>query len=370
MIKVKESTRNILIIMGVVLLLFLVWYFSSIVAYILIAAVLSLIGRPLVRFIQRIRIGRFRFSKSTAAFMTLVLIWIVFAGSFSFMIPLLFSEFEQLSAIDPQSVMNELEGPLRQLMTLMGNQSAETENWTLFDMVKTQFGDYFNFSQLTNIFGFIAGALGDLVIALFSVSFITFFFLQEENLFREGVLLFVPTAYEERVSRILNSIYRLLKRYFIGLILEVFMVGLLVTAGLTIVGTGFSHAMVIGVFCGLFNIIPYLGPWIGALIGLLIGVAVNIHANFMTDTLPLLGLMTLVFILVQVADNILFQPLIYSSSVKAHPLEIFLVILIAGNIAGITGMILAIPVYTLLRVVAKEFLDDLKVVRQLTKNLK
>jgi len=369
MIKMKDSTRNILVGAGIVFLLFLIWYFSSIVAYVLIAAILSLMGRPLVRFLQKLKIGRFRFSKSISALITLVLMWMIFAGFFSFMIPLLLNEFEQLSAVDPKSVMNEIEGPLRQLMTAMGSQSAMDEDWTLFEMITTQFGEQFNFTQISNVFGVIAGALGGFFVALFSISFITFFFLKEESMFKEGLLLFVPNAYEERILRILNSIFTLLKRYFIGLVLEVFMVAILTTAGLTIVGIGFNHAIVIGVICGLFNIIPYLGPWIGALIGLLIGVAINIHANFMLDTFPLLGLMTLTFVLVQMVDNLLFQPLIYSSSVKAHPLEIFLVILIAGNLAGITGMILAIPVYTILRVIAREFLEDLKVVRKLTQNM-
>ncbi|MGV8091462.1 MAG: AI-2E family transporter [Mangrovibacterium sp.] len=367
--KVKETTRNILYALGIAFLLFLVWYFSSIVAYILIAAILSLIGRPLVRFLQKVKIGRFKFSKSISALITLGLMWVIFASLFGFMIPLLINEFEQLSAIDPKAVMNEIEGLLRELMTIMGSQSAVDEDWTLLDMVRRQFNEHFNFSQLSNIFGVIAGALGSFFVALFSVSFITFFFLREETMLKEIILLFIPTAYEEQVLRMLNSIDTLLKRYFIGLILQVFMVALLITAGLTIVGIGFNHAIVIGLFCGLFNIIPYLGPWIGAFIGLLIGVALNIHTSFMTDTLPLLGFMTLVFILVQMVDNLLFQPLIYSSSVKAHPLEIFLVILVAGNLAGITGMILAIPVYTVLRVIASEFLEDLKVVKKLTKNM-
>jgi len=144
---------------------------------------------------------------------------------------------------------------------------------------------------------------------------------------------------------------------------------LLVTVGLTIVGIGFNHAVVIGLFCGLLNVIPYLGPWMGAAIGVLIGASLNIDADFMSHTLPLLGFMVLVFASVQVIDNILFQPLIYSSSVKAHPLEIFVVILAAGSMAGILGMILAIPVYTILRVIAKEFFDNMKIVKKLTENL-
>ena len=147
------------------------------------------------------------------------------------------------------------------------------------------------------------------------------------------------------------------------------MVMLLVTIGLTIVGIEFNHAVVIGLFCGLFNVIPYLGPWMGAAVGLLIGAALNINSDFMSVTLPLLGFMVLVFASVQIIDNILFQPLIYSSSVKAHPLEIFLVILAAGSIAGILGMILAIPAYTILRVIAKEFFDNMKIVKKLTENL-
>jgi predicted PurR-regulated permease PerM len=85
--------------------------------------------------------------------------------------------------------------------------------------------------------------------------------------------------------------------------------------------------------------------------------------------LPLLGLMLVVFISVQVIDNILFQPLIYASSVLAHPLEIFIVLLIAGSVAGILGMFLAIPAYTVIRVIAKEFFNNFKLVKRLTENI-
>ena len=188
-------------------------------------------------------------------------------------------------------------------------------------------------------------------------------------MFREGVLLIVPTEFEEKVGNILNSISYLLRRYFIGIILEVFMVMMLDTLGLTIIGIGFNHAIVIGMFCGMFNVIPYLGPWMGSAVGLLIGLALHFNADFMSYTLPLLGLMTVVFVAVQLIDNILFQPLIYSSSVKSHPLEIFLVIMAAGSLAGVLGMFLAIPVYTIIRVIAKEFFDNMKLVRKLTESL-
>lgn len=370
MIQLQGKTRNIFFIIGALIVLFLIWYFSSIVTYILISAVLSLMGRPVVRLLQKIKIWKLKFSRSFSAFLTLVLIWLLFVGFFRFMIPLLINEFEQLSTIDFEAVIEAVEEPVRQIMSFANSDThIDMNDQTFLEIIKDQLSSKVDFSRLSDVFGFLAGTIGEILVAFFSVSFITFFFLNDENMFKEGILLIVPTEYEQKVEKILHSIYYLLRRYFVGLMFEVIMVMILVTLGLTIVGVGFQHAVVIGLFCGLFNIIPYLGPWMGALVGLLVGIAINLHTDFMSHTLPLLGFMVLVFATVQIIDNVLFQPLIYSSSVKAHPMEIFLVILVAGSVAGILGMILAIPAYTILRVVAKEFFNNMKVIRKITENL-
>jgi len=369
MIQVKGITRIILLVAGGLFLLFLLWYFSAIVTYILISVVLSFIGRPLVRWLTTIHYKRIKIPKGLAAFIALVVLWVVFILFFRFIIPLLINELETFSQINFETLLKSVEEPLTRLFVFINGDKSVVEGQSFMDLVTKQLGTEIDFSQLSNIFGFIAGTLGELFIAFFSVSFITFFFLKEENMFRDGILLIVPTEMEQKVAHIMSSILLLLRRYFIGLLFEVTMVMLLDTLGLTIVGIGFNHAVVIGLFCGLFNVIPYLGPWMGAAVGLLIGAAINMNSDFMSHTLPLMGLMVIVFASVQVIDNILFQPLIYSSSVKAHPLEIFLVIMAAGSMAGIMGMILAIPVYTILRVIGKEFFDNMKIVRKLTENL-
>lgn len=370
MIQLKDKTRGILLIIGFLFVIFLLWYFSAIITYILISVVLAFIGKPLVHWITLIKYKRFKIPKGVAAFTTLVTLWIVFISFFRFIIPLLINELNTLSEIDFAMVLNSIEEPIIQFLRFFSKDPLAFENQTFLDVVTENIGNKIDFSQLSNVFAVIAGTIGELLIGFFSVSFITFFFLKEETMFREVIILLVPTSYETKVAHILDSISYLLRRYFIGLTFEVFMVMLLVTIGLTIVGVAFEHAVVIGLFCGLFNVIPYLGPWMGAAVGLLIGAALNIDADFMEHTLPLLGFMLLVFATVQILDNILFQPLIYSSSVKAHPLEIFLVILAAGSLAGILGMILAIPVYTILRVIAKEFFVNMKIVKKLTQNLK
>ena len=369
MLQLKGWARNILLIAGGIFLIFLLWYFSAIVTYVIISMVLSFIGRPLVRWLSMIKYKKFRISNGIAAFISLIALWVVFISFFRFIIPLLVKELETLSEIDLEAFLNSIGEPMSQLMKLSGNEPLLVENKTFYDILVEQLTSKINFSQLPNIFAFVAGTIGELLIGFFSVSFITFFFLKEKSMVREGILLIVPTELEEKVSHILDSITYLLRRYFIGIILEVFMVMLLDTVGLKLIGLNFNHAVIIGFLCGLFNVIPYLGPWMGAILGLLIGAALNINADFMSETLPLLGLMTIVFISVQIIDNVLFQPLIYSSSVKAHPLEIFLVIIAAGSLAGILGMFLAIPTYTIVRVIAKEFFVNMKLVRELTENL-
>jgi predicted PurR-regulated permease PerM len=151
------------------------------------------------------------------------------------------------------------------------------------------------------------------------------------------------------------------------MLLQVVSVMVISTLGFTIIGMGFSHAVVVGVFAGLINVIPYIGPWIGALFGLVVAVASNLNASFTDVTFPLMVMIVVVVLIVQFIDNMIFQTIIYSKSVVAHPLEIFLVTMIAGSLAGIPGMILGIPAYTVLRVIASEFFSEFKVIQSLTK---
>jgi predicted PurR-regulated permease PerM len=363
-----KRTRNILLGLGVLLLVFILWYFRTIVTYIIIASVFGVMGRPMVRWLNKVRIWKIRFGSSLSAFITLIAIGTFFFSLFRFLIPLLASKFSELSSVNIDDYLTQIEDPVNRIALFLYGESMSLTNGALSEIISERFASFLRVSHITDLFGTIASTMGSLVIGIFSVSFITFFFLREERMFRNGILLLVPAGIEERVSKNLERVAYLLRRYFIGIILEVVMVMALDTIGLTIIGLDFSDAVVIGMFCGLFNVIPYLGPWLGAFTGLVIGFALNINADFMSVTLPLMGLMAIVFVSVQVIDNILFQPLIYSSSVKAHPLEIFLVILAAGSMAGIVGMILAVPVYTIFRVFGAEFLSEIKFIRKITEN--
>jgi predicted PurR-regulated permease PerM len=171
------------------------------------------------------------------------------------------------------------------------------------------------------------------------------------------------------VNRALYSIKRLLTRYFIGIVIQSTCIMTLVTIGMTIVGIELKQALVMGLILGIVNVIPYVGPWLGLFIAIIMGVASHVNQDFNTVVIPLVFYMILVEAIVHLIDNVLFQPVIFSSSVKAHPLEIFIVVLAAGFAAGVPGMVLGIPAYTVLRVFAREFFNNFKAIRKLTSSL-
>jgi predicted PurR-regulated permease PerM len=134
---------------------------------------------------------------------------------------------------------------------------------------------------------------------------------------------------------------------------------------------GVENAIIIALLCAIFNIVPYVGPLIASVVaGLLVMTSgIGAGADFVNETLPTAIYVLIGMSLVQVIDNNFSSPLIFSKSTNSHPLEIFLVILMAGILFGITGMIIAVPFYTSLKVIGKEFFPENKVIKALTKNL-
>ena len=363
-------SKYLLILIGIAALGFVLWYFSSIVIYILVAGVLSLVGRPVVDILARIRIRRFKVPRWLAALLALILLWTLVITFFRVFIPLIASEANDLSKIDTEMVLEKLDRPVQAIERIYYEYYTASDNTQSFnDFINDKLTSVLDVSVVSDLFSFIFGLLGNIFIAIFAISFITFFFLKDQTMFADSIVLLVPERHEEAVRKALTSTRKLLMRYFIGIGGQITAIMTLITIGMTIVGVGFSHALVIALVIGLLNVIPYVGPLLGGTIGVLLGIATHLQMDFSTELLPLVGWMLVVILFVQACDNILFQPLIFSSSVKAHPLEIFLVIMIAGTLLGIPGMIVAVPTYTVIRVFAKEFFSKFRVVQKLTRNI-
>ena len=225
-----------------------------------------------------------------------------------------------------------------------------------------------NLSNVTSVISSVTSFVTSFVVGLFSIVFISFFFVRDETLFRKIVCTLVPDRMEGKMAKSLGEIEGLLSRYFVGLLVEMTGVALLDFLGLWIIARlGFSNALGIAFIAGILNIIPYVGPLVGEVVGVVLavilkyGTGVGLDVNIWVFALIVLAIM----LTTQFVDNFVYQPLIYSTSIKASPLEIFIVILLAGHIGGVVGMLVAIPAYTVLRVIASRFFPDLKLVKRL-----
>lgn len=365
------TIRNILIFVGFVFFFLGLWFFRSIVVYILISGVLSLVGRPIVDFLNRLKYRRWFMPRAVSAVITLVLLWgLIFVFAIVFF-PLVNSQVARLSGVETEQIVSLMDDQIERLELMVSTiNGANTEEFSVKKFINEKVSNILNPDFIQNFLQSFLSALGNIAVAIFAITFITFFFLKDERLFYESIMMWIPEKYEEGARRALSSIKRLLMRYFIGIIIQSFCVATLITIGMTIVGLGFQQAITIGLIIGLLNVIPYVGPWIGGAIGILIGVATNLNMGFSDYLAPMMFYMVLVIMITQVIDNIVFQPFIFANSVSAHPLEIFIVILAAGSFAGVAGMILAIPTYTVIRVIGKEFFNSFKAVAKITSSLR
>jgi len=266
--------RVIVSLIIVFILAYLVWRFSSIVTYILISAVLSFVGQPLVKVIDKIRIGRFKMPHVLSALLTLIVMFAIFVAFVSIFVPLIASQITAICQFDFAQIGEGLKEPFSNIHDFLVKYNILKESETIESLISTQLESILSMATFTNLFSGLLGLTGSLFIGIFSVLFITFFFLKDEHLFYNGIMLFIPLRHKEQVSNALSSIRKLLSRYFIGLFIEVTTMMTLITLGCTILGV--ENALVIGFFGGLMNIIPYLGPIIGGTIGILIGVTTSV----------------------------------------------------------------------------------------------
>jgi predicted PurR-regulated permease PerM len=320
---------------------------------------------PFNTFFKKIKFKKKHLPAGGAAFLTLITLYFIFTSLFMLFVPLVADEAKIISGIDPQKVVSELQGPLHSAESLFQKYSSDTISLQQYAIEKLS--SLFNAGQVTNIANSMIAFAGNIFIAFFAISFFTFFFLKDGRRIMETLLLLFPDDTAPHVRVIAHDSKHLLTRYFTGICIDVLCVTFLVSLGLYIAGVG--NAFIIGFFAGIMNIIPYVGPLIAALVGLVVAVSANLQMNISSE-LPVLCIKVLaVFIATDLLDAFLVQPLIFSKRVHAHPLEIFIVVLMAGTIGGIGGMIVAVPCYTVLRLIAKEFFNRFRIVDKLTKNL-
>lgn len=349
--------RAITIILGVVLLLYFLFQIQSVIVYIVIASIISLIARPFIKFL-RIRL---KFPNTIAVVTTMVLMLGLLAGIFVLFIPLIIEQGRNLSLLQIDQLETDIQNLFSQITSYFSSKGIDVLGELKNINITSQF------KAIPNLLNYILETLGSLSIGLFSVLFITFFFMKDNQLLKNGIMTLIPDKTEGRFSKSLETINDLLSRYFIGLIFQIIILFVLYT--IILLTFGITNAVVIAFLCALLNLIPYIGPVIGFVIMLILSMTSNLQQDFQTEILPTTIYVMIGYFIAQIIDNFASQPIIFSKTTKSHPLEIFLIIIIGGLVFGILGMITAVPIYTALKVILKEFLAENKIVKSLTKNL-
>ncbi|WP_179354389.1 AI-2E family transporter [Winogradskyella vidalii] len=351
--------RAIGIILAIALLLFFLYKIQSVIVYIAVAVVISLIGRPIILFLRE----RLKFHNTFAVVVTMVLLLGVLTGLVGLFIPLIIEQGHNLALLNIEELQGNIEHLYDQIITYFEFNNIDVEA----SIQDTNVLSKLDFAIIPNFLNSFISGLGTFSVGLFSVLFISFFFLKDSKLFEDGVMTFVPSGNEERSKRSITAIKDLLSRYFVGLILQILILFVIYTIVLLIFGI--DNAIVIAFLCALLNLVPYVGPLVSGFLILLLSMSSNIGENFSQVILPKTIYVMIGFIFAQLVDNFFTQPYIFSKSVKSHPLEIFLVIIISGILFGVVGMIVAIPSYTAIKVILKEFLSEYNIVKKLTKGL-
>lgn len=368
---VDKLAKYILLAAGIAIIGAICWYFRSVIVYVLIAVVVSLIAKPVMGLMQKIRIKGKKAPDWFLAALSLLLVMLTLICVITMIIPIVSGILKGISLTSIENAAGQIAVPLANLNEFLRSTFPRLGSDFRIELALIQeLQKIFDVSMISSVIGSATSFITSFGVGLFSVVFIGFFFIKDDGLFTKIVCALLPDKHEETAEKAISDIGYLLSRYFIGVLIEVTGVALVNFLGLFFIARlGFNASIGIAVLTGITNIIPYVGPLVGGALGTILGlviryssaVPIGLDVSFWVFTVILIA----IFCFTQLIDNMLYQPVIYSTSIKSKPLEIFIVLLIVGHIGGAMAMIVAIPCYTVIRVIAFRFFGHVKAIKRL-----
>ncbi len=321
----------------------LLWYFSRLVLYLMAGLIIAYLLRPVVD-----RIQGFGVSRVPAILLSFILVFGVMSVLVTSLIPFFGSQISDVTQqiteekVDAWAV--SIESQLRQRIPAIGEG-------TVIEGVRRVSSTLFQEQQFTQLVESLFDVFTDIFYAILVIPFVAFFFLRDATKISRSILQLVPNRYFEVTLSIAAKIETNLGRYLRGLLLQCTYVA--VVASILLSFTDLNYALVVGIFTGVANSIPYFGPFMGLIAGSLVAIAQTGDFTLIPGLLIAMGL-------TQMVDNILIQPLIFSKAAQTHPLVILFVVLIGAQLAGIVGMLIAIPLTTTVLVTIEQVLWSLR----------
>lgn len=351
--------RALIITAGAVLLMYILFLIQPVIYFLFIALIVTMIGNPIVRFLET----KLKFNHIAAVLVTMVFFILLLAGFIMMFVPLIISQSENLSLLDTEKLQNDLTQLAERLNNYFSDRNIDTENL----LKESNIASKINLNFIPNFLNSFLGTLGNIGMAIGSIIFISFFFLKDKKLFTINAKKILPAEHEDKILSSFRKINHLLSRYFIGLIGQITILFVLYLIVLLIFGV--QNAFIIAFITALLNIIPYIGPLIATILVAVLTMLGHLDPQSQGDMLSTTLYVLIGYSVAQIIDNNVTTPLIFSNSVNSHPLEIFIIILASGFLFGVLGMIVAVPLYTIIKVVAKEFFPENPVVKVLTRGI-
>lgn len=361
----KEISYGIVKAVGILvatsIAIFFLYKISTVIIYCILAIVISLLLNPLVLFLRR----KLKFNNTLAVITSLLVALLLISGFILLFVPLLLDQSKNLSLVDITALEKNYHVLLQNITLFLDTYNIDSKQV----LESSKLSTFSTFEFIPNFINSFLNTLGNFSVGFASVLFITFFILKERDVIYIKFEKLLPADQKDKIVNSVKKINHMLSRYFLGLVLQLVIIMILYLIVFLIFGI--DNALIIALLCAVFNIVPYVGPLIATVVACLLVMTSGIGAgaDFANETLPTTLFVFIGMSLVQVIDNNISSPLIFSKSTNSHPLEIFLVILMAGILFGITGMIIAVPFYTSLKVMGKEFFPENTIIKAFTKNL-
>ncbi|MBN2731072.1 MAG: AI-2E family transporter [Balneolaceae bacterium] len=330
--------------------------FITLIGYAVVAVILSYILDPIVNRMQAAGMNRTLAISATLSALILILIWIS-----TNIIPKVANQMMQLAG---QLNIENMQNIARQVEDRLTEQFTFLPNGFLQENLTQAFEELIDVGQLPAALSNIIGVFTNIFSAFLVIPFATFFFLKDGSQIRGSMLQMVPNKYFETTLSLLDKIETRLGIYFRSVLLQSILVAFFSWLFLTFIGL--NNALAVGIAIGIANIIPYFGPVIGYVLSVIVSI---VEVGDFSLVLPCI----IAIFLVQLLDNIIFQPLIFSRSADIHPVAILFIILIGAELAGILGMLVAIPIATVIKITITQVrwsLNNYKVFRSANQSVK
>lgn len=322
-------------------------FISTLFAPILIAGFLFYLLNPLVNLLMKIKVKNHQVSRTFAVAIVFLMLIAIIVSALSFLIPNILNQVEQLIQNMPEYIKS-----FQRFLTKV-LQQKNLPPW-IVDLTKdvdinaytkeieeslSGFAKNFMMS-ITSSIGSIIGMVTSVTVTIVTVPFMLFYMLKDGHKLVPTVTGIFSEKQANRIGELLEKMSETISKYISGQAIECLFVGTCTAIGYGIVGVPF--ALLIGIFAGITNMIPYIGPYIGLLPALILALSNSVRQTI---------LVIIVCVVVQQIDGNLIYPNVIGKSLDIHPLTIIIILLVAGNLAGLLGMLLAVPVYAVIKVI-------------------